>query len=382
MSYDESWTRCAYGHEMPVGASACPSCGAVPAASVAPPVAGAAWYSDAEPVGALPVSPVASVPPPHASGPAVTVPPATASVGHPPVLPPAGFPHTAVQPAVPTPASVPPPLPPHQAVVQPGGVGSGFPQQAGVPTPAGGTGLDGVARWLIVAGAALVLVAPVLFAVLDGFRYGDSRAFYLVVPGPFDQYMNVGSFTIWVSPVGLLPLLGAAATGVLALTRRHAAAWVGIVTGVLVLLSFLLGAGDIIDVALRILLPGLLLIVGGVIALATRPRPSTAPFPVHMSPGMTAVAPGFVAPGVLAPTGADGMGIASFVLSLLGLFLCGPLAVVGVVLGHMSRGRTRSMYGRPDGMATAGTVVGWIGTVLWVALTILWIVLAASVQSY
>lgn len=70
----------------------------------------------------------------------------------------------------------------------------------------------------------------------------------------------------------------------------------------------------------------------------------------------------------VAPT--DGMATAAMVLGILGLVVCGPLAVVALFLGYSARGRIRQSGGQigGDGQATAGIVLGWIGVVIWVVL--------------
>lgn len=61
-----------------------------------------------------------------------------------------------------------------------------------------------------------------------------------------------------------------------------------------------------------------------------------------------------------AQTSTNGLAIASLVLGLTGI------SIVGLVLGYIARKQIRESGGRQDGagLATAGIVLGWIGTIL------------------
>jgi hypothetical protein len=57
---------------------------------------------------------------------------------------------------------------------------------------------------------------------------------------------------------------------------------------------------------------------------------------------------------------ANGLGIAGFVVSLLGILTCGLIAPVGLLLSLLA------LLKRPRGFATAGSVIGLLGTI-WLA---------------
>jgi hypothetical protein len=59
----------------------------------------------------------------------------------------------------------------------------------------------------------------------------------------------------------------------------------------------------------------------------------------------------------------DGKAVGSLVASLLGLF-CGIGSVVGVVLGHLSRGEAKRQGREPSGLALAGLIIGYFGIAL------------------
>jgi curved DNA-binding protein CbpA len=65
------------------------------------------------------------------------------------------------------------------------------------------------------------------------------------------------------------------------------------------------------------------------------------------------------------PPRTNGLAIASFVVSLCGLLFCvaGP---VGAIMGHVARGQIRDKDELGGGMASAGIVIGWLVTVIWV----------------
>jgi hypothetical protein len=85
------------------------------------------------------------------------------------------------------------------------------------------------------------------------------------------------------------------------------------------------------------------------------------------------------APGGVPPKqGAPGMAVAGFVCSLIGMilaiigicfFIGGPLAIIGLILAIVGRNHARST-GAPEGLATAGIVMGVIGIIAAIAWTI------------
>jgi hypothetical protein len=74
----------------------------------------------------------------------------------------------------------------------------------------------------------------------------------------------------------------------------------------------------------------------------------------------------------------SGKAIASLVLSLFGISL------IGLILGYNARTEIRNSQGRigGDGMALAGIIIGWIGTIGWTLLWVLVFVAAAMSDSY
>jgi hypothetical protein len=66
----------------------------------------------------------------------------------------------------------------------------------------------------------------------------------------------------------------------------------------------------------------------------------------------------------------NGLGIAGFILSLIGLLSCGLLSPLGLVFSFAG------MFKRPRGLAIAGLILGLVGC-LWVVVTVVVIGLAA-----
>lgn len=87
---------------------------------------------------------------------------------------------------------------------------------------------------------------------------------------------------------------------------------------------------------------------------------------------------GYAQPGYYQPATQSGKAIASLVLSLFGISL------IGLILGYSARKEIRAAQGRidGDGIALAGIIIGWIGTIGWTLLWILVIVAAAMSDSY
>ena len=77
----------------------------------------------------------------------------------------------------------------------------------------------------------------------------------------------------------------------------------------------------------------------------------------------------------------DGGATGSMVCGILGLLACPVLSIVGVVLGHIARGRIRRSDGQlsGDGKALAGLITGYLGLVASLAL-VAFIGLYATVQ--
>lgn len=64
-------------------------------------------------------------------------------------------------------------------------------------------------------------------------------------------------------------------------------------------------------------------------------------------------------------TSTNGMAIASLVVSLVGLFICGGLLCpLGAIFGHVAKGQISRTGEAGDGLALAGLIIGWVGTAL------------------
>jgi hypothetical protein len=80
----------------------------------------------------------------------------------------------------------------------------------------------------------------------------------------------------------------------------------------------------------------------------------------------------------------NGLAIASMVVSLASIVICGYPAIVGAIMGHVARRQIRERGEDGDGMALTGVIVGWIvfalsvlGTLAYVIFFI-WLVDAAN----
>ena len=94
-----------------------------------------------------------------------------------------------------------------------------------------------------------------------------------------------------------------------------------------------------------------------------QPEPSPTPVLSGYAPPVTitpSVPPTYTtAPYAAAPSGHDGLAIASLVLSLL--WLMGLGSVGAIVTGHLSRSKAKREGRQPSGMALAGVVIGYVG---------------------
>jgi hypothetical protein len=95
------------------------------------------------------------------------------------------------------------------------------------------------------------------------------------------------------------------------------------------------------------------------------------------SGGPASPAYGYGVPAAPMSRPTNGMAIASMVVSLASILVCGFPAVVGAILGHVARRQIRERGEGGEGMALTGIIVGWavfalsvIGTILYVALVV------------
>ena len=94
--------------------------------------------------------------------------------------------------------------------------------------------------------------------------------------------------------------------------------------------------------------------------------PATVPVQNYSSPYPTSQTIVVQAP-VAAPKPSNGLGIAGFICSLVGLFLCGGIICpVGLILSAMG------LRKEPKGLAIAGLIIGLIGTLLLVTILFIW----------
>ncbi|GAB1817498.1 DUF4190 domain-containing protein [Herbidospora sp. RD11066] len=93
----------------------------------------------------------------------------------------------------------------------------------------------------------------------------------------------------------------------------------------------------------------------------------------YQQPGYDA---GYAQPGYgyAATRPTNGMAVASLVMGLIGLVLCGVTAVLGVIFGHIAISRIKTSGEEGHGMAVAGLVISYITIALWV---ILWLAFGA-----
>ncbi|MER6947801.1 DUF4190 domain-containing protein [Nonomuraea sp. NPDC000554] len=77
---------------------------------------------------------------------------------------------------------------------------------------------------------------------------------------------------------------------------------------------------------------------------------------------------GYGAPA--APRSTNGMAVASLVLGILGLVLCGFTSIPGAVLGHVAVNRIKKTGEQGHGMAVGGLVTSYITIVLWLLMWI------------
>lgn len=112
--------------------------------------------------------------------------------------------------------------------------------------------------------------------------------------------------------------------------------------------------------------------------------PPPGGYPGAQMPGSPT--PGGFAPPPAAPYGASGsMGndsgaTTAMILSIIGVFLCVPLAIGGMVMGYSARKRINASGGMlgGSGQATTAIVLGWVAVALWVLLMIFYAVALGS----
>ncbi|MFF3436928.1 DUF4190 domain-containing protein [Streptosporangium sp. NPDC002721] len=79
------------------------------------------------------------------------------------------------------------------------------------------------------------------------------------------------------------------------------------------------------------------------------------------------------------PRGNNGMAVASLIMGIAGLFICGLPSLVGVVLGHISLGQIKRTGEEGRGMAIAGLVLSYFSVLCWIGVALLfWLIGAAA----
>ncbi len=70
----------------------------------------------------------------------------------------------------------------------------------------------------------------------------------------------------------------------------------------------------------------------------------------------------------------NGLAIASMVVSLASILICGWPAIIGAIMGHVARRQIRERGEEGDGMALTGVIVGWIVFALSVIGTLAYVI--------
>lgn len=80
----------------------------------------------------------------------------------------------------------------------------------------------------------------------------------------------------------------------------------------------------------------------------------------------------------------SGKAVASLVISIVSLFVCMFLGIVGIVLGHLALKDIRDSGGAltGDGLAKAGIIIGWIDVALSILLMCIWMGAIAAFFRY
>jgi uncharacterized protein DUF4190 len=105
-------------------------------------------------------------------------------------------------------------------------------------------------------------------------------------------------------------------------------------------------------------------------------------YPASAVPASPGYGYGYPPPGGVRQT--NGLAIASMVVSLASIVICGFPAIVGAIMGHVARKQIRERGEDGDGMALTGVIVGWIVfglSMIGLAIYIFVIVLAIGTAS-
>jgi hypothetical protein len=83
--------------------------------------------------------------------------------------------------------------------------------------------------------------------------------------------------------------------------------------------------------------------------------------------------PGYPQPYAQPSRGTNVMAVLSLVLSLLGIFTC-ITAPAGAILGHVAKRQIAQSGEEGRGLASAGQIIGWIVTGLWIIGCGIWVI--------
>ncbi|SHN33404.1 DUF4190 domain-containing protein [Cryptosporangium aurantiacum] len=91
--------------------------------------------------------------------------------------------------------------------------------------------------------------------------------------------------------------------------------------------------------------------------------------------------PGY--PGYPPPRKQNGMALASMIVSICSLVMCGGLpGIVGALIGHSARKQIRQTGEEGASLATVGIIVGWIGFGLGMAVVLVYAVLIIGAVAF
>jgi hypothetical protein len=77
--------------------------------------------------------------------------------------------------------------------------------------------------------------------------------------------------------------------------------------------------------------------------------------------------------------GTNGMATAAMVLGLVGIVSCGTTSILAIIFGHVAQSQIKRTHEEGQGMATAGLILGYIVTGLWLIVWVFYIWLWAIV---
>ncbi|WP_395111411.1 DUF4190 domain-containing protein [Actinomadura sp. SCN-SB] len=80
-----------------------------------------------------------------------------------------------------------------------------------------------------------------------------------------------------------------------------------------------------------------------------------------------------------APPPNNGMATASMVLGIIGIVFCGFTSILAIIFGHVAQSQIKRTGEGGAGMATAGLVMGYIVTAIWVVIWIFYLGLWAAI---